>query len=192
VFEYIQGLLVDAQPDFAVVDTCGTGFGLNISFFTYNKIKNQLNKQIKLYVNLILREDTMELAGFYDRVERQAFILLNKVPGIGLKAAFSILSMLDVAGLKHCILTEDIKTLITIPGIGKKTAQKIIIHLKDKFEQLPVELIGEAHDQDIVSEAKEVLISLGFSSNEVMNALQGLDLQKSTVEEIVKEALKKL
>ena len=66
------------------------------------------------------------------------------------------------------------------------------MHLKDKFEQLPIELIGEAPNQDIVSEAKEVLISLGFSSNEVINALQGLDLKKSTVEEVIKEALKRL
>ncbi|MGI6485831.1 MAG: Holliday junction branch migration protein RuvA [Thermoanaerobacterales bacterium] len=192
MFDYIKGLLVDLQPDRAVLETYGIGYTVSTSFKTYSRIKDQVNREIKLYVYLIIKEDSVELAGFYDRVERQAFLLLNRVPGIGSKAAFSILSMLDVASLKHCIMTDDIKTLITIPGIGKKTAQKIIIDLKDKVEQLPIEMPDTTSSLDMIVEAKEVLISLGFSSHEVMQALKGLNLQEPSVENLVREALKKL
>ncbi|MDD4570294.1 MAG: helix-hairpin-helix domain-containing protein, partial [Tepidanaerobacteraceae bacterium] len=128
---------------------------------------------------------------FYDAVERQAYILLNRVSGIGPKAAVSILSLMDVARLKASILSEDVKTLITIPGVGKKTAQKIIIELKDSIKELPVE--SDKSINNSVFEAREVLISLGFHPREIQLALsEDLIVEDDTVESIVKSALKKL
>ena len=123
-------------------------------------------------------------------MERQAYVLLNRVSGIGSKVAISILSLMNVSQLKASILCEDVKTLVTIPGIGKKTAQKMIIELKDRIKELPVEdkVIGSA-----VLEAREVLVSLGFKPGEIQLVLKDDFIgENDTVEDIVKIALKKL
>lgn len=191
MFDYIEGKLVDLEPDFAVIDTRGWGVKLTISMFTYKNIKSKQSKTAKLYTHMILRDDSTELIGFYDRVERQAYVLLNKVPGIGPKAALSILSMMDVAQLKTSVLTEDIKSLILVPGIGKKTAQKIIIDLKDRVKDLPVESYNENYTS--ILEAKEVLMSLGFNPIEIQSVLDDDSIKKcDSIEDIVKSALRKL
>lgn len=191
MFDYIEGKLVKLEPNFAIVDIGGCGFKLTISMFTFNKIKAEQGNKIKLYTHMVLRDDAIDLFGFYDAVERQAYILLNRVSGIGPKAAVSILSLMDVARLKASILSEDVKTLITIPGVGKKTAQKIIIELKDSIKELPVE--SDKSINNSVFEAREVLISLGFHSGEIQLVLnEDLIVEDDTVEGIVKSALKKL
>jgi Holliday junction DNA helicase RuvA len=189
MLDYIKGTLIELEPNFAVIETGGWGFRLTISLHTYNRIKTMNGQEIKLYTYMIIKEETIELIGFFDILERRAFMLLNRVSGIGPKAAISILSLIDVAKLKACILSEDVKTLVSVPGIGKKTAQKIIIDLKDSIKDLPVEG-GKSESGDALYEAREVLMSLGFNPGEIQLAL--IDNTGNSVEEIVTKALKKL
>lgn len=191
MLEYLEGKLVYAEPNFAVIDTGGWGLKLTISMFTYNKIKNGQDNRLKLYTQMVIRDDAVELFGFADAVEREAYILLNRVPGIGPKAAVSILSLMDVARLKTSILSEDVKALVTVPGIGKKTAQKIIIELKDRIKDLPVKADEGVYSS--IFEAREVLVSLGFNPMEIQRALDDDSTEiNDSVEDIVKAALKKL
>ena len=191
MLDYVEGKLVKEEPNFAVIDVGGWGVKLNISLFTYNKIKDKKDQKVRLYTKMVLREDSIELYGFYDEVERQAFVLLNRVPGIGPKVAFSILSLMDISHLKASILSEDVNALVAVPGIGKKTAQKIIIELKDRIKDLPV--IADELSYNSIFEAKEVLISLGFNPKEIQLALDTASIKADdSIEEIVKAALKKL
>lgn len=128
MLDYLEGKLVHLEPNFAVIDTGGWGLKLTISMFTYNKIKTKQDNKLKLYTQMVLRDDAVELFGFYDAVERQAYILLNRVPGIGPKAAISILSLMDVAQLKVSILSEDVKTLVTYRASVKKQPKKSLLN----------------------------------------------------------------
>jgi Holliday junction DNA helicase RuvA len=191
MLDYLEGKLVHAEPNFAVIDTGGWGLKLTISMHTYNKIKIEADNKLKLYTQMVLRDDSVDLYGFYEEVERQAYVLLNRVPGIGPKAAISILSLMDVARLKTSILSEDVKALVTVPGIGKKTAQKIIIELKDRIKDLPVK--SDEGIYNSIFEAREVLLSLGFNPTEIQIALDDASIDiNDSVEDIAKAALKKL
>ncbi|AEE91319.1 Holliday junction ATP-dependent DNA helicase RuvA [Tepidanaerobacter acetatoxydans Re1] len=191
MLDYLEGVLVHVEPDFAIIDIGGWGLKLNISMFTYNKIKTELGNKLKLYTQMVLRDDAVELFGFFDVVERQAYVLLNKVSGIGPKAAISILSLMDVARLKTSILSEDVKDLVKVPGIGKKTAQKIIIELKDRIKDLPV--TSDEGMYNSIIEAREALISLGFNPMEIQLVLDEDSVKNNdSVEDIIKCALKKL
>ena len=191
MLDYLEGILIHIEPNFAVIDTGGWGLKLTISMYTYNKIKIKQGNKLKLYTQMVVRDDTVELFGFTDEVERQAYLLLNRVPGIGPKAAISILSLMDVAQLKTSIMSEDVQSLVTVPGIGKKTAQKIIIELKDRIKDLPVE--SDKGDYSSIFEAREVLLSLGFNPREIQLALNDASINSDdSVEDITKAALKKL
>lgn len=191
MLDYVEGKLVKREPNFAIIDVGGWGVKLSVSLFTYNKIKDLKGQNVRLYTHMVLRDDAIELYGFFDEVERQAFVLLNRVPGIGPKVAISILSLMDISHLKTSVISEDVNALVTVPGIGKKTAQKIIIELKDRIKDLPV--IADELRYNSVFEAKEVLISLGFNPKEIQLALDAASIKSDdTVEDIVKKALKKL
>lgn len=191
MLDYIEGKLVDKEPNFAIIDVGGWGIKLNISLVTYNKLKNNNDNNIRLYTHMVLRDDAIELFGFYNKVERQAYMLLNRVPGIGPKVAISILSLMDVSHLKTSILSEDVNALVAVPGIGKKTAQKIIIELKDRIKDLPV--TSNELNFNSIFEAKEVLVSLGFNSREIQLALDKASINTNdSVEDIIKTALKRL
>ena len=191
MLDYVEGKLVKREPNFAIIDVGGWGVKLSVSLFTYKKIKDFKDQNVRLYTHMVLRDDAIELYGFFDEVERQAFVLLNRVPGIGPKVAISILSLMDISHLKTSVISEDVNALVTVPGIGKKTAQKIIIELKDRIKDLPV--IADELRYNSVFEAKEVLISLGFNPKEIQLALDAASIKSDdTVEDIVKKALKKL
>lgn len=191
MLDYVEGKLVKREPNFAIIDVGGWGVKLSVSLFTYNKIKDFKDQNVRLYTHMVLRDDAIELYGFFDEVERQAFVFLNRVPGIGPKVAISILSLMDISHLKTSVISEDVNALVTVPGIGKKTAQKIIIELKDRIKDLPV--IADELRYNSVFEAKEVLISLGFNPKEIQLALDAASIKSDdTVEDIVKKALKKL
>jgi len=189
MLDYIEGKLVSKEPNFAIIDVGGWGVKLNMSMFTYNKIKDKNDQKIRLYTQMVLRDDAIELFGFYYEVERQAFMLLNKVSGIGPRVAISILSLMDISYLKASILSEDVNALVGVPGIGKKTAQKIIIELKDRIKDLPV--TTDELNYNSIFEAKEVLVSLGFNPKEIQLALDKVSINTNdSVEDIIKAALK--
>ncbi|ADL08136.1 Holliday junction branch migration protein RuvA [Thermosediminibacter oceani] len=188
MLDYIRGRLRDIGPNFAILDVAGLGFRCFISLNTYNKIKLLKNSKVLLFTCLHVKEEGAELFGFSELHEREAFILLNKVSGVGPRVALSILSWLEPKRLKSVIMSEDVKTLTSVPGIGNKTAQKIIFELKDKIKNLPVETVSQT-EQAALCEARDALLALGFSIGEVQRVLNEIGTA-TTVEEIISNALR--
>lgn len=204
MIEFVRGELAEITPAYAVVDVNGVGYGLNISLNTYTAIQH--DKQVKLYVYEAIREDAYVLFGFAKQQERKMFELLISVSGVGANTARVILSEMTLNDLVQVITSDDAKTLKGVKGIGLKTAQRIIIELKDKVLQAGIvegiEAGGAAGatasssmvgiNTEVKEEAVGALTMLGFQatiSNKVVIALlkENPDMP---VEQVVKQALK--
>ena len=197
MFYYLKGTVGHLAPNLAVIDCGGVGYACRTTSYTLSAL--QVGEPAKLYTYLNVREDAMELYGFASENERNCFQMLIAVSGVGPKAALSILSATTPEGLATSIITGNEKSLMVAQGIGKKIAQRIILELKDKLSkgQLPAE---ESYGgsgvtvipQDKTSEASAALAVLGYNPAEIAAALKGLDLEKLTLEEIVRQALRKM
>lgn len=199
MIEYVRGELAELTPAYAVVEAHGVGYGLSISLNTYSGIQNK--KEVKLYVVESIREDAYALFGFSTKQEREMFLLLITVSGVGANTARMILSAMSPAELCNVISSGNEKMLKTVKGIGLKTAQRIIIDLKDKIVSLGIadELPANGGNvvmvnNDIKDEAVSALTMLGFSpapsAKVVVDILKAQpDLQ---VEQVVKLALKQI
>ncbi len=206
MFHYISGPLTALLPSVAVVDAGGVGFKLTVSNNTYEKISPAAasGERVKLYTHLAVREDDMELFGFYDESELDTFRLLITVSGVGPKAAMAILSAFTPEKFALAVCTEDKKTIARANGIGPKTAARIILELRDKmatgtalpsaFEAASASIPAPAAvgSNSKLSEAQEALLVLGYSRTEVLTALAGIDTATLDVENIIRAALKKL
>ena len=197
MFYYLKGTAAHLGPNLAVIDCGGVGYACRTTAYTLSSLS--VGKEAKLFTHLNVREDAMELYGFISENERNCFQLLIGVSGVGPKAALSILSATTPEGLATSIITGNEKALTVAPGIGKKIAQRVILELKDKLAggQLPTE---ESYGgtgvtvipQDKASEASAALAVLGYGPAEISMALKGLDLEKLTLEEVVRQALRKM
>lgn len=195
VYEYIKGIFIGINKDYVVIDNNGIGYKIFTSGSTFSNMP-KVNDSILLYIQQIVREDFIGLYGFLTKDEINMFNLLLTVSGIGAKAALSMLSINTVGNLKYAILTGDEKNLMKAPGIGKKTAQRIILELKDKINvdeiNRPDVEIMDVYTKDSnnsASEASEALLSLGYSEKEVEKALNAVS-QSDSVELIIKNCLK--
>ena len=198
MIEYIKGELAEATPALAVVDCNGVGYGINVSLNTYSAIQGK--KEVKLFIYEAIREDAYVLYGFSTKQERELFLLLISVPGIGGNTARMILSALSPRELCHVISTGNDKLLKTVKGIGLKTAQRIIVDLKDKIASTDMEETGIVAsvritvNSEIYEEAVAALVMLGFaqapSQKAVINILKAEP--DATVEQVIKLALKML
>lgn len=199
MIEYIKGKLDEATPALAVVDCNGVGYGINISLNTYSAIQGK--KDIKLYIYEAIREDAYVLYGFATKEERELFLLLISVSGIGGNTARMILSALSPSELCNVISSGNEKLLKTVKGIGLRTAQRIIVDLKDKIATVNTPAAGgmgtsaiATANSEIYEEAVAALTMLGFAaapSQKVTNAI----LQEepdAPVERVIKLALKRL
>lgn len=197
MIEYIKGELAELQPAYAVVDCHGVGYGLSISLNTYSAIQGK--QQVKLFVYEAIREDAYVLYGFATAQERKLFVQLISVSGIGGNTARMILSELSPAELCNVISTGNDKMLKTVKGIGLKTAQRIIVELKDKIdmEGFPSGAVSapvEPVNKQVADEAVSALTMLGFAaaaSAKTVHALLKAD-PTLTVESVIKQALKRL
>lgn len=197
MIEYVKGELADLQPAYAVVDCHGVGYGLSISLNTYSAVQGK--KEVKLFVHEAIREDAYVLYGFATALERKLFIQLISVSGIGGNTARMILSELSPAELCNVISTGNDKMLKTVKGIGLKTAQRIIVELKDKIDIAEVPGVAttapvEPANKQVADEAIAALTMLGFaasSSAKTVHALLKLD-PTLTVEGVIKQSLKRL
>lgn len=197
MIEYIKGELAELQPAYAVVDCHGVGYGLSISLNTYSAIQGK--QQVKLFVYEAIREDAYVLYGFATAQERKLFVQLISVSGIGGNTARMILSELSPAELCNVISTGNDKMLKTVKGIGLKTAQRIIVELKDKIdmEGIPSGAVSapvEPVNRQVADEAVSALTMLGFAaaaSAKTVHALLKAD-PTLTVESVIKQALKRL
>lgn len=200
MIEYIKGELTEVTPAYAVVEAHGVGYGLNISLNTYSGIQNK--KDVKLYVFESIREDAHVLFGFANRQEREMFLLLITVSGVGANTARMILSAMSPAELCNVIATGNEKLLKTVKGIGLRTAQRIIVDLKDKIATadlggaMPAGTAAPAMavNKEVHDEAIGALTMLGFApapSAKVVSAILSENPQMP-VEQVVKLALKQI
>lgn len=189
----IKGKLVEKNPTQLVVDCNGIGYEINISLHTYSSLSSEEN--IKLFTHLQVREDAHILYGFFTVSERAVFRLLISVSGIGTSTARTMLSSLTPAEIQQAIAIEDVSTIQGIKGIGLKTAQRVIIELKDKIKNLQgTEEIPVPKSNTIKEETLSALEVLGYSrkaSEKVVDKLIQGDPDR-TVEELIKSALNKL
>ena len=199
MIDYIKGELAELNPAEAVVEACGVGYAMGISLNTYSAIESQ--KQVKLYVYEAIREDAHQLFGFETKKERELFMLLISVSGIGANTARMVLSSMSPNELCHCISTGNERMIKSIKGIGLKTAQRIIVDLRDKIVSLGIVAeipAGGSMTQPVNNKVKDEAVSaltmLGFSpapsAKTVMAILE--KMPDAPVEEVVKRALKEI
>ena len=195
MYDFIEGQLADLTPISATVKTGGFGYLIHISLNTYTVLHVAQDKEqvCKLYLHHIIREDAQQFYGFSDKQERSLFRLLISVSGVGAGTARMILSSLTGAELKKIIAEGNANILKTVKGIGLKTAQRIIVDLKDKIEQTAVTVDHSISPNNrLKEEALSALVNLGFSKAPVEKVLDKIVIAKpsATVEDIIKEALK--
>ena len=192
MLEYIKGDIAELTPTYAIVDNHGIGYFINISLYTFTALQN--SQKATLYIYEAIREDAHVLFGFSEKSEREMFLLLISVSGVGPNSARMILSSLSPTELQTAIATSNVNALKAVKGIGAKTAQRIIVDLKDKIKapsdtlldiQIPANSV-------IFDEALAALIMLGFSQQASQKVLKKLlsESQGLSVEKVIKQALK--
>lgn len=192
MFYYIKGVLEETGKDYIVIDNNGIGFKIFVSSSTLSRMGG-LKKPVKIYTYFHVREDLMDLYGFLTREELDMFELLISVSGVGPKAGLAILSALSPSKLGLSIIGGDIKSLTAVPGIGSKTAHRIILELKDKIDKDDVFELDDNMQNAVEggsSEAVNALIALGYSTSEAGNAVRRVDGNITDTEGIIKAALK--
>ncbi len=193
MYEYIKGHIIESSPAHCIVENNGMGYFINISLNTYTKLQNQ--KEIQLYLFEQIREDAHNLYGFYENSERNIFVHLISVSGIGANTARMMLSSMSPAEIHEAIITGNVNLLKGIKGIGAKTAQRVIVDLTDKLGKEPVDQkIFAAANNTIKEEALSALVMLGFVKNGAQKAVDKILSAEpdSKVEDVIKKSLKML
>lgn len=198
MIEYLKGTLADLTPALAVIECHGVGYGVNISLNTFSAIQGK--QEVKLWITESIREDAYQLWGFSTRTERELFLLLTSVSGIGAGTSRVILSSMTVPELAAVISEGNDKMLKTVKGIGPKAAQRIIVDLRDKIGSLGIEAASPTApaspvvNKEVMDEAVAALTMLGFSPASAHKAVQKIltDEPEAPVERVIKLALKML
>jgi len=193
MYEYLQGELIEKAPAHIIIDNNGIGFFINISLHTYSGLPEK--GSCKIYLHQVIREDANILFGFINNTEREIFRHLISVSGIGANTARIILSSMTPEETVASISEENVANLQSIKGIGGKTAQRIIVDLKDKISKgIKTEELFSSESNTIKEEALSALVALGFGKKQAEKVIGNLLSQKSglNVEDIVKQALKLL
>ncbi len=191
MYEYIKGKIAESNPTHAVIDVNGVGYLLQISLNTFSRLEGKTEAQLFIHENI--REDAFSLYGFAEPSERDLFRHLISVSGIGANTARMMLSSLSPEELRGAILTDNVNTIKGVKGIGAKTAQRVIVDLKDKLSKEPIDQkIFAEQDNTIRDEALSALVMLGFAKAAAQKALDKLLAQSPglKVEELIKQALK--
>ena len=197
MYYHVNGELCLTEPHTAVIDCGGVGYKLTVSNTTLAAISSKLGEKVKLYTYLAVREDAMELFGFYSMQEHSAFKMLLTVSGVGPKAAVSILSTLTPEQFAAAVCSSDTKTLGKASGIGAKTAARIVLELKDKLAKEFGSDVVSAAPAGItttgkLSDAVNALLVLGYSKPEANEDLAGIDSSSMSLEALITTALKRL
>ena len=195
---YIKGELVETLPGSVILDVRGIGYRIYISGRESEQL-TKMGSQVKLHTYFHVKEDAMQLYGFQHKDDLEVFSLLLGVSGIGPKAALGILTAFSADDLRFAVLSEDAKTIAKAPGIGVKTAKKMILELKDKLGSIEPEEVTTSESvtgnvsfsREIQTEAVQALVTLGYGSTEALRAVTNvMTEQEESVEEILKKALK--
>lgn len=209
MIEYIKGQLTDLNPTYVVIEAAGVGYAINIALPTYSELVGKEGQESRLYITEIIREDAHELFGFFTKGERELFVMLMTVSGIGANTARMIMSAYSAAEIRQIIATGNARALSQVKGLGPKTAQRIIVDLKDKVLKIDLgneakgerleemKLLGEEAsivDSAVKQEAISALVMLGFAaaaSGKVVDKILKA-APESSVEQVIKQALKML
>ncbi|MEW6095440.1 MAG: Holliday junction branch migration protein RuvA [bacterium] len=192
MIDSLTGTLKEKLPTYILLEVNEVGYGVNIPLSTYHKLPD-VGEKIRLFTYLVVREDNLSLYGFYTLEEKELFLTLISITGVGPRSALTLLSSIEVAQFKHAIIKEDTAILTSISGIGKKTAQRLILELKDKFKEVALPTTIKPVDKKAIDDAILALISLGYKKSP---ATQAVHKAKETlkeefgVEELIKIALR--
>lgn len=204
----IRGKLLDKDPTMLLIDVNGVGYEVAVPMTTLYKLGN-IGEEVTLYTHFVVREDAQQLYGFKSKIDKKVFQELIKVSGVGARTAIAILSGMECNTLLHCIENKDYGLLATIPGIGKKTAERLVIEIYDKMIKLSSEIYGssptaegltvattsisvtEIHMQgnSIFSEAVDALLVLGYKQKEAEKMIRSSINESKSVEEAIRKAL---
>ncbi len=188
----VQGKILEKNSHQVVVDVQGLGYEVEIPLTTFFHL-GENGSEVMLYTHLVVREDAHLLFGFSTVSERELFRELIKVNGVGPKLAVAILSGVDVKAFSRCIQNNDVKALTALPGVGKKTAERLIIEMRDRLPALADGFLPSAQRApDVVADAEAALIGLGYKPQEAARALAQIEDQDVSVERLIRQALKSL
>ena len=189
MYEYLKGTLVKITPTYIVLEVSGIGFLIHVANpYTFSTL---VNAAIQIYTHQVIREDAHTLYGFSDETEKQLFLQLISVSGIGPKSALAIIAADDNVGLVTAIDSGDIKYLTKFPGVGKKTASQMVLDLEGKFEQVATKRSNANSESNTsLSDALEALRALGYKPAELKKVEKQLDSTLDTTEGFIKTALK--
>ena len=191
----IRGTLAHKLPGEVIVDVGGVGYQVFIPLNVFYRLPD-VGEAISLYIHTHLREDALQLFGFEAAAEKQVFLFLNSVSGIGPKLAVNILSGIPADELVRAVKDGDQPRLISIPGVGRKLAERMIVELRDKFTTLPSrpsEVVARSDDSQLTSDAVSALVNLGYRKAEVeKNVRDMIQTGKRTLEDVLKEVLRKM
>lgn len=196
MYAYIKGTLEEKSTDSIVVETAGIGYKIYVSEHTMAKL-GEIGENVKIYTHYHVREDNISLYGFMSNEELKMFELLLQVSGIGAKTAIAMLSNITPSKFALAIISNDLKTLTKIPGIGNKSAQRMVLELKDKLKtQTAIEDDEEEttpnDNSESINEAGQALQILGYNKSEISKVFDKFDTHNLSTEDLIKEALKRL
>lgn len=208
MIRYLNGILAEVGEAEIVVEVQGIGYAVNVPISMMEQLPG-LGEEIKIYTYFSVREDAMQLFGFLTREDLQMYRLLISVNGIGPKAALGIMGSLTGEDIRFAVMSEDVKTIARAPGIGPKTAKKVILELKDKIDlaemvadavgqessgtAVPGRAAGAGKQAAVVQDAIEALVVLGYPKTDAARAVRSVELAEDmTVEELLKQSLKNL
>lgn len=195
----LKGVLLTKQPPTLLLDVNGVGYEVDAPMSTFYQLP-EINNEVVLHTHLVVREDVQQLCGFISDTERSMFRSLIKINGVGPKLALSILSAISANDFALCIQNNDTTTLVRLPGVGKKTAERLVIEMRDKLKDWQEDSIADgktssgmievAHSADPVEEAVSALIALGYKPPQASRMVSQIDSHDLTSEEIIRDALK--
>jgi len=186
----VKGVLLEKTPGKAVVETGNIAVECAISVNTFSNLPN-VGEKVELFTHLIMKEEMIALYGFESVEEKKLFLLLNKVSKVGPKLAISILSGINYYELKEVIASKNILKLSSIPGIGKKTAERIILELKDSFE-IEKTVDSQIYDNNAFEDVLSALVNLGYKKSDCINVIKKVNKPEMPFEELLKSCLKEL
>lgn len=194
MYSYIIGIVTQKYANKITLENNGIGYEINVSNQTLDAITFE-NEPVRIYTYLNVKEDEMSLYGFLSNEEKDMFLKLLTVGGIGPKMALGILSEITITGLMNAIASEDLKRLCKVKGLGKKTAERLILELKDKINPLEALALGkdeEANmlDENIINDAIATLVGLGVSKNEAYRMVKEVATKDMSLEQIITNVLK--
>jgi Holliday junction DNA helicase RuvA len=189
----LKGILLEKQPPAILVDVQGVGYELEASMSTFYHLP-ECGETITLHTHMVVREDAQLLYGFFSPSERLMFRTLIKISGVGPKLALTILSGMSAEDFSRCILEGDSKALTQLPGVGKKTAERLVVELKDRIEKddsikLPGATTPLEKHENPVNDAVSALISLGYKAQQASQMIRNMDVEGKSTEEIIRAAL---